>query len=585
MNCYNRMKEILKGGFMMNKTQKQLLELVSLDMIELSKQIKEGDIDNYLEIIDTHHKLLKLVKKGRFACDNLELVKTSEKKTLKPLPNSEEDYQFEIFNYFKNNKGSGVVEEFKKYRENKIKRLDEVFEAWVESKAKFRKNGIPDGGDVYATILKQWRDHKSGIKPEVLITNFEDMMEEDNEQLFVDFNAIEINTSDIENEFNMQLIDDTFENNHVTKQGDFVTKDVVKDIPKLEEIITGIFKLQTLGGSVNNVVIPEKQVRQYELEPGDLVTLKHLNNNTNFPYAVTIDQRQAQEVDNKVGIFDYGFVAIDDYDRYIVTENKDGSLLAEVLNLPNYFYTISTKYIKDFNIQEGDLVQLRWILNDPYASMRVAWVYDMGNESKKTISTRMLEAKKEKVEVEEDTSNSHKFDLEGKNILVIGKEDKWPGWKDIVEANNGVFNGFEKGSKSTLEVLVKDADIVLNAIFLNSHQAFWDAKELCKKYDKPYLRFDGSGNNAVIIRIKKHYEELEEKEEVIPIETFAHLEKMIEVFNKELNKDDLLAFDYALNILEAKDTLNLNRSQRRSIESNIRKIEKYVSDIKTTLEV
>jgi len=92
-------------------------------------------------------------------------------------------------------------------------------------------------------------------------------------------------------------------------------------------------------------------------------------------------------------------------------------------------------------------------------------------------------------------------DLCGRCILYVGGQTNMaPHYKEVVEANSGVFlhhdGGIEK-NKQELASLLNRADVVICPTNCISHNAYWQIKKSCKKQNKPCKFIPSSGLSSL----------------------------------------------------------------------------------------
>ena len=111
------------------------------------------------------------------------------------------------------------------------------------------------------------------------------------------------------------------------------------------------------------------------------------------------------------------------------------------------------------------------------------------NRSTVKPASRMLLVKAS-TRVTENRSGS----LCGKSVLCVGgRMQLYPAYRDIVEDAGGrflSFHGANDAALGELQVLLKDADLVVCPVDCVRHDAFFVTKNYCERYQKPCVMLD-----------------------------------------------------------------------------------------------
>ncbi len=93
------------------------------------------------------------------------------------------------------------------------------------------------------------------------------------------------------------------------------------------------------------------------------------------------------------------------------------------------------------------------------------------------------------------------FDLCKKRILIVGGITKMKNlYRDLIEHKGGVFayhDGYMRGGENVLEEKVRQSDVVLCPVDVNSHNACLSVKKICKKREKPYWMLPNSSLTSI----------------------------------------------------------------------------------------
>jgi len=615
----------------MNTIQKQLLELVAADVAELSKQAKEGICKETDNILQTHIKLYKIIKEGEFASNDIVFINQTEKEIvtpiyIDPINTSKDNVELstELFDYARGFEQGKIYKKFFNDLKNDNTILDNLFIKWLEDNSfPSTKNSIPNADDKCRLLLKSWDNVQNlsekqldVIKTEVVVS------EEKNDELLLEgfshiqrliksFNKKANKNNRLALEYALEILEikDTLEltrdqkrniDSDITRikrfvadkttieiEGPSYTSQIIENqLPKFTpKKVEGTFVLKTIGGVVDDIFIHENVVRKLRLATGDWVSLVEIEDcKKDFKFDVTIKTKKSKNIDDNIESFEDAIVERLE-GALVITKRASGQTLAEYCGIENFVYKISKTDELLLGLSEGDVVNIRWYKDDFPGSIQIAWKYPTEQVVKPTIEKKVLANTdvKEVDEDQEDTSNSHSFDLEGKSVLVLGYERKHADWKAFIEANNGVFDAYIKNGpkRSELKHRVAKADIVVIAENLVNHATYYVGKALCKDLDTPLISFKGQGNNGLIKALESYYMGESEDQSMdfkYLVNDENSLKTSILAFEEMERKrqKDILAIQMALAIVDGFERISLSNSAAKKYKKPIKRVNAFL---------
>lgn len=255
------------------------------------------------------------------------------------------------------------------------------------------------------------------------------------------------------------------------------------------------FERKLRGGFIPEIeaYIPEGIVRKLTLEHGDLVTAKEMNadSDDNKYYYELIEKGDRVEAENRSEW------------RYCLIEKDGNTLMAkrtledggDDIRLDGVPYTLLIKdeEIMEFNLKEGDIIDISYARNNPQY-YKVIWKHLTEQQTYNSPFTSGFY--KEKTSKNKDKVEKT---LKNKKVLVIGCEPRKSLYKQHVEERGGEFYWAEgTEGKKRLSSLIKKSDKVILLIRFIRHQASYDVVEICKQINKPFSIVETLGIETVI---------------------------------------------------------------------------------------
>ena len=256
-----------------------------------------------------------------------------------------------------------------------------------------------------------------------------------------------------------------------------------------------------------NAFVPEKVVRELDLQHGDLVHAVKIQDATpdsppHYDFSVA-EYKDEPAPKDRVQI-NYGVVGYDKLlGRYTVDTTMDGKpiRIGEALQT----ILINEKDVEDFKLEEGDIVDLAYYTTQS-EFIRIIWRYTIDTATDRPRTT----SSKRKVEKE---TKMFPQTLEGKTILMIGFEPGRTSFEEEVNRRGGelIWASGREG-ETRLQSIVSKADAVVMMLSQMGHRGSIDAVEYCKEKGIPCKNMHSLGRSLFI---QKVYEALDIKEEEV----------------------------------------------------------------------
>lgn len=297
--------------------------------------------------------------------------------------------------------------------------------------------------------------------------------------------------------------------------------DVNTEAPKTEKVLSldtnskignvYLFERKLRGGYIPDLdggyFIPEKMVRDMEVENGDMVKIiaEHPTVDQTY-YTFEIVEKSGEKHPNRV-------------EHRFCTVEREGGLfyVTKSLGKPIRFNEIPVTFLlKDqdvrlFNLQEGDIVDIAYYKNNPTDTLKVIYKYETDDTDEPTIEQRKREFNSSQENKEDESGEDVKklkvpnypVDLgifHDKKILIIGGESRHDDYKKAFEelgVELETLSGDEDSKR--MEAAIKRNDVTILIIGELSHAASSLAVRICKDYDKPFDHAQSNGIQSVIM--------------------------------------------------------------------------------------
>lgn len=244
----------------------------------------------------------------------------------------------------------------------------------------------------------------------------------------------------------------------------------------------------------DDVFVPEQVIRKQVLEHGDRFIYKKDGVARGRDYFEKLDDmpKDTSLKPNNIIDYEYAYVEFDDtLNQYVVREYlSDGvkETMAPCL--------IHEHDIEKFELRVGDIVNVaRW----PEKSIfRLRWKYN-SDVILPTPPTRKPTFYKEKNEVDNDIDQCFK----GLTVGVVGSETFINNYIEEVESKGGEVHHTDSDIKDYISNVVTSSNVVVIPITQTSHAKAEAAKEIAKRYDKPYIILKTNGRTNFVNQIKE----------------------------------------------------------------------------------
>lgn len=268
----------------------------------------------------------------------------------------------------------------------------------------------------------------------------------------------------------------------------------VSNMYKVERKLRGAFVPDIEG------YIPEAVVRMKNIEHGDYVYAKpiasHKAGQKRFEYELA---KKSSETAPS-GRIEYRACPVEK-DGHMLVVNKS-SVTGEMIRVNDapYSVLIRDSDIQQFDLQEGDVVDIAFYQNNP-STATIVWKYDVSDHV--TEFCRQTERKKTSRLKSDRQMTDQPEEIEqvfaGRTICVVGDKPNEAAYKCLIEERGGHHIHVEpKWNPSRIEHCVKKSDIVIGLYDVSSHTGLEKTKEYCKRYDIPFEMISGRGKSKVI---------------------------------------------------------------------------------------
>jgi hypothetical protein len=293
---------------------------------------------------------------------------------------------------------------------------------------------------------------------------------------------------------------------------EIVTKKIEEDFPELKEEpemqqvkVAHRFERKIKGGWLSdiNAFVPEKVVRELELEHGDLVFAEKLESHqeydgpTRYEFEVA-EYRSEPQPRDRVQIN----WAIVEYQALLGRFVCEKTISGEYIRLGEVIHTalISEKEVIDYQIKDGDIVDLAYNVNNP-DNMRVIWRYSIEQRGDFTEISKPVVAPKKKSgkAATAATKKEYPQTLKGKTVLMVGFDPGRPAMQEEVEARGGTLEWSSgREGHDRMFTMVNKADCVINMLGHMGHRGSTNAVEIAKTLDIPHGRLHTFGRNSFV---------------------------------------------------------------------------------------
>lgn len=266
------------------------------------------------------------------------------------------------------------------------------------------------------------------------------------------------------------------------------------------------------GGYIEKLdaYVPERIIRELELTHGDMVRVtpkdtRNVKTKRVYYHFELIEKGDGQNPNRGEMLY---CIIEKSGDLWVCNKTLSG----ESIQLDDLPFTIRIKdsEVQEFNLSEGDIVDIAYYLNNPVAS-KVIWKHQIEDET----YTQPLPSSTYKLKSTPDNVPQEHPDLKGKTVTLIGCIDRQATYRDQFVSLGANFQAMDgKEGEERVAALINKSDIVLIIIPAVSHNGSYLAKKHCKAGNIPFKTIDTIGTSSVVhgaINLAKEMKELEEE--------------------------------------------------------------------------
>ncbi|AQS42444.1 DUF2325 domain-containing protein (plasmid) [Bacillus velezensis] len=237
------------------------------------------------------------------------------------------------------------------------------------------------------------------------------------------------------------------------------------------------------------IYVPERIVREYGLEEGDLISAVHIADK-HYKYELIEKSKNKQPV-NRVEL---NYCILSKENSYLVASEywKNGEKrIIKYDDIPHTFL-INNETIQKYDLTEGSIVDIAYKKSN-VNEFKVIWKHDMNSiPYAKPLPSSFY---KEKVDKEEPLQTN---ELKGKKILLLGGQRTADFERAIANIGGELTHADDSINLRRLESMVKNCDYLVIMIYNVGHVRAEKAKDLAKKYNKPFDVMDSRGISNLV---------------------------------------------------------------------------------------
>lgn len=269
------------------------------------------------------------------------------------------------------------------------------------------------------------------------------------------------------------------------------------------------FERKLRGGFVPDLndgyMIPEKMVRDMEVEDGDLirVTSEREYMGQKF-YYFELAERGSGPNPNRV---EHRYCPVEKEAGYFVVKESQGKNIK--LDETPFTFLLKDSDVQHFNIEEGDIIDIAYYKNNPAGTVKIIFKYETEEELLPTIEQKRLNSstKNEKIKNTEETDCKYPINLEllqGKRVLIVGGENRHADYENAFQRLGielETMQGME--GEKRLEAAIQRADAVVIVTGEIRHAGSISTVKFCKKYGIPFDDTYENGIQSVLLCAEK----------------------------------------------------------------------------------
>lgn len=238
-------------------------------------------------------------------------------------------------------------------------------------------------------------------------------------------------------------------------------------------------------------LIPEKIVREQELETGDTVKIEKYVNGSRHRFTkqhhfnkipINEGEYQIKEYNNAIVSFD------NNLNEYIIKSysSEDG-----IKPLPRLL--INKEDVQHFKLKEGDIIDCASMAHRNIVKVR--WSYNTSVPTYNKPNKSSFYKDNTDVESHSDIIESN---IKNKNIFMVGGDNNVNRFTEEIKKRGGTLITTQSNRETMITNLIDNSDIVVIPVFQTSHIKMHIAKSYCNKTNTPYLILEKDGRSHFI---------------------------------------------------------------------------------------
>lgn len=238
-----------------------------------------------------------------------------------------------------------------------------------------------------------------------------------------------------------------------------------------------------------NVYVPERIVREYGLEEGDLVSAVQIADKY-YKYQL-VEKTKIKQPTNREEL---NYCILTKQNSYLVASEYWEKGLKKMIKHDDapHTFLINDETILKYNLTEGSIVDIAF-KKDNINDFKVIWKHDIDSIP----HTKPLPSSfyKEKPDKEEPIQTN---ELSGKKVLLLGGQRTLEFVRAIENIGGELTHADDSTSSKRLESMVKNCDVLVIMIYHIGHIKAEKAKELAKKYEKRFTVMESRGISNLV---------------------------------------------------------------------------------------
>lgn len=239
--------------------------------------------------------------------------------------------------------------------------------------------------------------------------------------------------------------------------------------------------------------LSERALERLGLEDGDEVSASFSPNNT--PIIRDILKKNVSREEKRIVEFDYATVE-EAAGRLFIKKNINGQRLSDINDTENIFL-IPEKYVSDFGLKEGSVVNMAWEISSP-SNIKIRKIYDVDE----FIEERRKPNKYKKESHAPSSKDKYTPFLTGHMVgIVIGDKLRDNELTELVQQLGGeavIVDGFKKGNNvDYYQNNLSKLDLVVMVKNYIKHSTTKIVYDICSQNDIPFSYANTAGLESV----------------------------------------------------------------------------------------